>query len=328
MHLAKNHSKFKVLYVFLFFLLRRPLKMFKFIFKSTFHQIKTIVDNPKQIESLTDTEKYETTQNSLSIIIFNDRSVGYKSHDLPAPLIVSLTSYALRFSTLPLTLKCLLSQTMKPDKILLWIAHEDKQYLTNDILKLQEVGLEIGYYQNIGPFTKIIPTLEAYPDHFIVTADDDAYYWPVWLEEMVLTWNGNINNIIAHRVHKIRLNENDLPIEYNKWDFDSFNTQMTSPLNFATGLAGVFYPPGTFHPDVLKRDMFLQLCPKADDVWLYWMSRLNGSMVRRTNTHNKTIPWPLSQKSNLFSENVKNKSNDKYIKAMIYEYGFFYEHKL
>lgn len=284
--------------------------------------MRSIVDNPKQIESLTETEKYETTQESLSIIIFNDRTVGCKSHNLPAPLIVSLTSYALRFPTLPLTLKCLLSQTMKANKLLLWIAHEDKQYLSNDILKLQELGLEIDYCQDIGPFTKIIPTLENYPDHFIVTADDDLYYWPTWLEELVTSWDGNKHDIVAHRVHKIRLNENNLPMEYSKWNLDDLNTQMSSPLNFATGVGGVFYPPGAFHVDVLKRDVFLRLCPKADDVWLYWMSRLNGSMARRSNTNNNIISWPYSQRTNLWSENLTNRKNDGYIKAMIDEFGF------
>ena len=50
-----------------------------------------------------------------------------KKHQLPAPLIVSLTSYPVRFKTLPKTLKCLLNQSIIPDKIILWIAYEDKK---------------------------------------------------------------------------------------------------------------------------------------------------------------------------------------------------------
>lgn len=315
-------EKIYTLYYFLRLISCNPIRTCKFILKSIYHQIKSIVENPKQIKSLTETEKYDVTQESLSIIIFNDRSAKYKSHNLPSPLIVSLTSYALRFPTLPLTLKCLLTQTMKANKLLLWIAHEDKQCLTNDILKLQELGLEIDYCQDMGPFTKIIPTLESYSDHFIVTADDDIYYWPTWLEELVTSWNGSKHDIVAHRVHKIRLNEKNLPTEYHKWTLDHPLTQTPSPLNFATGVGGVFYPIGALHSNVLNKDAFMQLCPRADDVWLYWMSRLNGSMARLTNTSNKIIYWPESQRLNLWSDNFTNRANDIYIKNMIDEYGF------
>jgi len=322
MYFFRIFSRFEVIYSFLFLFLKKPVKSIKFILKSLFHQMGSIVENFKQIESLTDTEKYETTQDSLSIIIFNDRSVDCKSHNLSAPLIVSLTSYALRFSTLPLTLKCLLTQSMKPDKLLLWIAHEDKKCLTHDILKLQEFGLEIDYCPDIGSFKKIIPTLKKYPDHFIVTADDDLYYWPTWLEGLVTTWNGNIHDIVAHRVHKIRVNKYNFPLEYHKWSLDDTDTQKASPLNFATGCGGSFYPPGTFHGDILKVHDFQQLCPKADDVWLYWMSRLNKSMVRRTSNNYSIIFWPGSQRIKLCESNLYQNRNDVYIKAMIDKYGF------
>ena len=46
---------------------------------------------------------------------------GAPRHRLPSELIVSLTSYPPRFKTLHLTIKSLLDQTVRPDRIILWI---------------------------------------------------------------------------------------------------------------------------------------------------------------------------------------------------------------
>lgn len=300
---------------------KHPLATCRFLAKALFQQIRNIINDSKQLKLITDFEKSIAWENIASRIPSNNQPLYKRHHNLPKPLIVSLTSYSLRFPILPLTLKCLLSQTLKPDKVILWIANEQKEYLNDDILTLQDHGLHIYYCPDLGPFTKIIPTLKNYSDHFIVTADDDLYYWPTWLEELVSAWNGSIHDVVAHRVHKILLDGNNLPLEYSKWSLDDHNTQNASYLNFATGVGGVLYPPGTFHSDVLKADIFTKLCLNADDIWLYWMERLNKSYVRRTYSKKAMLEWPNSQQVSKKIENV-NKNNDQYIKYMIEAYGF------
>jgi protein O-GlcNAc transferase len=150
-------------------------------------------------------------------IIENLNPLDHNHHNLPAPLIVSLTSYPARFSTLPLTLKCLLSQSMHPDRIILWIAHEDKQELTKDILAFKKKGVEIKFCEDLRAFKKIIPTLELEPDTYIVTADDDAFYPPEWLEKLVTCAQENPGEVIAHRVRRIQLGENGFPRSYLDW---------------------------------------------------------------------------------------------------------------
>ena len=49
------------------------------------------------------------------------RSLMNKKHSLNGKLVVSLTSYPDRYKTLNFTLRTILSQSIKPDKILLWI---------------------------------------------------------------------------------------------------------------------------------------------------------------------------------------------------------------
>lgn len=244
-----------------------------------------------------------------------------KAHGLPAPLIISLTSYPARFGKLPLTLKCLLSQSVAADRVILWIAHEDTNALTPAILNLQEVGLEIAYCDNFRSYKKIIPTLQLYPDSFIVTADDDLYYWSTWLAEMVQSYQGNDKEVICHRAHYIRLGQDGLPLPYIQWEGETERLE-ASPLNFQTGVGGVLYPPGVFHRDVLKTEVLNKLCPNADDVWLYWMIRLNGAIARTVGVRHVLYCWPDTQQTALFHKNAAGGGNDHQISAMIKTYGF------
>lgn len=244
-----------------------------------------------------------------------------KPHNLSAPLIISLTSYPARFAKLPLTLKSLLSQSIAADRVILWIAHDEKHALTPAILNLQKAGLEIAYCDNLLSFKKIIPTLQLYPESFIATADDDLYYWPTWLAEMVQSYQGNAKEVICHRTHRICLGEDSLPLPYAHWEFETQRLE-ASPLNFQTGVGGVLYPPNVFHRDVLKTELFKKLCPNADDVWLYWMMRLNGAVARSVGAAHNLYVWPDTQKTALFHNNTIGGGNDCQINAMIKTYGF------
>ncbi len=244
-----------------------------------------------------------------------------KPHGLQSPLIISLTSYPPRFNKLPLTLKCLLSQSMAADRIILWIAHQDKQALTPAILNLQKAGLEISYCDDLYSYKKIIPTLKNYPNSFIATADDDLYYWPTWLEEFVDSYKMDAKDVICHRMHRIRLGADNLPLPYSEWEGETQRID-ASPLNFQTGIGGVFYPPGVFHSDVLNVDAFKKLCPRADDVWLYWMMRLNGGISRKVGVVHPLYCWPTTQRTALWCSNVDQCGNDIQIRKMVDHYGF------
>ena len=110
------------------------------------------------------------------------------SHGLSNELIVSLTSYAARFGTLGLTLRCLLTQSVKPDRVILWLAPEDIVRLPMPIRALTRHGLDIRETRDLRSYTKIIPALRAFPDAIIVTADDDLFYERHWLLALVRAW--------------------------------------------------------------------------------------------------------------------------------------------
>lgn len=246
---------------------------------------------------------------------------GQKSHRLARPLVVSLTSYPARFAILPLTLKCLLSQSVRPDVVALWIAHKDKAALTPEILNLQNHGLTIRFCRDLRSFKKIIPTLADYKDSYIMTADDDLCYNQNWLEDIVSEFRGDDKEVLCHCAHKIGFGSDGRPLRYSGWERET-KSKEASPSIFPLGAGGVLYPPGAFDARVLDEATFTALCPTADDVWLYWMFRLNGIVARCVAGRHGIAPWPGSQADALWRKNTQGSSlNDQYIARMIARFG-------
>lgn len=247
------------------------------------------------------------------------RHIGV-AHGLTAPLVVSLTSYPARFATLHLTLKCLLLQTVTADHTILWIAHADKSALTPAVLALEGERLEIAYCDDLHSYKKIIPTLSRFPDCFVVTADDDLYYGPTWLEELLHNF-GAADEVLCHRAHHIELGMDQRPREYTMWEHETQRREK-SALIFPTSGAGALYPPRIFHQDVLNCIAFQSLCPNADDVWLYWMMRRNGAKARKIGAARPLICWTGSQSVGLLHENVIARGNDQKISSLISAFGW------
>lgn len=243
------------------------------------------------------------------------------SRDLPARLCVTLTSYRARFDVLGTTLRCLLMQTLRPDRLVLWIADSDAAQVPPDVRELEKAGLEIRRCRDLRSYKKIIPALTEDPSAIWVTADDDCYYAPDWLEMLVRTWNPDSREVVCHRAHRIRLDRAGRPLPYREWQHE-LREESAHPLNFFTGIGGVLYPPECFAPEVLDEALFQRLCPRTDDVWLWWMIRRHGYVVRKTPGRWRQITWENSQATSLFQGNVHDRGNDEAIRNLVEHFGF------
>lgn len=244
-----------------------------------------------------------------------------RKHAMPGRLVVSLTSYPPRFPTLARTLKTLLSQSIVPDVVVLWVAGNDFALLPEDVLALRGDGLAIETCADLRSYKKIIPALEKWPEAFIATADDDSYYWRSWLDELVSEFHPSRREVLCHRAHKILLDENGGPVPYPAWTID-IECEPASELIFPTGVGGVLYPPGALHRKTTNQGKFLALCPTADDVWLYFMAHLAGAKARKVPSSKRVHSWLASQDVTLFSLNVGKGLNDVQMTKMIQEFGF------
>lgn len=241
-------------------------------------------------------------------------------------VVVSLTSYPPRFSTLHLTLKSLLSQSFVPERIVLWIAHADMGLLPKAVTDLQGAGLEIIACDDMKSYKKMIPLLQQGTDTAIVTADDDVFYWRDWLKQLVYARVPGKREVVCHRMHRIKLNADGFPVSYNEWEFETSNAE-SSTLNFPTGIGGVLYPANIFGSEVLDVDAFMKLCPRGDDIWFWWMAGANGATFKRVPEENDVHCWDGSQEVALWKDNIGATFNDKQIQAMIGAYGFNQERK-
>ncbi|MBA0191909.1 MULTISPECIES: FkbM family methyltransferase [Pectobacterium] len=245
-------------------------------------------------------------------------------HSLPQKLIVSLTSYYKRFKTLHLTLDCLIKQSVKPDRLVLWIAESERSLVPNNVLAFRDHGVEIKYCEDIKSYKKIVPTLIEDPNAFIVTADDDLCYKPDWLEKLINAWDGNYKTVVAWRAHKIVLDKHKYPIPYREWVWGDKNiSSEKSTLLFPTSGAGTLYPPHCFYRDIINKNIFGRLCVNTDDVWLYWMCRLSGSSFKVVGEQMDLLEWKdNSDNESLWHDNILKGKNDNNIKNMISYYGF------
>ncbi|WP_137155814.1 glycosyltransferase family 2 protein [Rhizobium sp. FKL33] len=241
-------------------------------------------------------------------------------HDLPGQLIVSLTSYPKRYSTLALTLKGLLAQSQRPDRILLWLDVDDITQLPSDVRRLENDGVEIQTCPDWRSYKKIIPALQAYPDAFILTADDDVYYQRDTIAALTAAYDPEHPHILALRAHKVALDQSGQPLAYGEWPKNT-QSEAPSPLTFPTGALGVLYPPGVFDPEVVNDAQFMSLSPSADDVWLYWMWRRKGYLACKVGGKRRFLDWPESQATSLREANLAG-GNDRAIANLIEAYGF------
>lgn len=191
-------------------------------------------------------------------------------------LIVSLTSFPARIHTVEKTIRTLLSQTLKPDRVILWLAEEQFPNKENDLpralIALKNYGLTIEFCEDLRSYKKIIPALAKYPDAIIITADDDIYYAPDTVETLYTSYLEDKNAIHAHRVKHTKLIDGKIR--------KCTKTPLKSYFNRQIGYGAVLYPPHSLDKKVTDKAVFKKLLPTHDDVWLWAMAVLNHIPVK------------------------------------------------
>ena len=239
-----------------------------------------------------------------------------RDHELPGELIVSLTSYPPRFATLSKTLESLRRQTVRADRIVLWLAHDDVSQLPTAVKDLVQVSnLEIRECADIKSYKKLIPALAKWPNAFFVTADDDLYFEQTWLEQLVSGVEEGEKVVVCRRAHKPTRAAGSLR-RYADWEWEFIGKGEIFEDLFPTTGAGALYPPRSLHEMVFDQATFMSICPTADDVWLYCMARLAGSRFKQVGGGFAQISWKGSQDVSLMATNLSG-ANDHQLRAVM-----------
>ncbi|MDR2837063.1 MAG: glycosyltransferase [Azonexus sp.] len=199
-------------------------------------------------------------------------------------VIVSMTSFPAAISFAVKTLKSILDGSVKPDKLVLYLAtpqfpnHEIPKEL-HDLARENQL-LEIRFHkEDTRSYKKLVPALEDFPNDIIVTVDDDVLYHKNLLRRLLDVHKKYPDAIIGHRCRCLKLNA---PYsEWKKYRWYSFFTKNLTPKfsNLQTGVGGVLYPPGCLKKEMLDSKIFMDLAPTADDIWFWAAAVANGTRI-------------------------------------------------
>ncbi len=232
-------------------------------------------------------------------------------NNLQQELVVSLTTFNKRIHDVYLTIESLFQQSLQADRVILWLSREefDPLDIPQTLRNLEPRGLTIAFCdEDLGPYKKFYYALQQYPDSLLVTVDDDILYPPDTLDMLYRAWQREPRIVHCHRAHKIGFDDKGRLAPYMSWDKNTSDTR-TSLLIMPTGVGGVLYFPGCFHPEVLNKPLFMAMAPRADDIWLKAMTLKQGIPSRKLEDPR---PWKarflMLENSQLFAlkhENMK-----------------------
>lgn len=242
-------------------------------------------------------------------------------------IIVSLTTYGKRLFDVALTIESIMEQTMKANRIVLWLQKDLEPSLLPGSLKLlQKRGLEIAFCRDLRSYKKIIPSLLKYPDDVVITVDDDLLYEYDLLEHLITAYLNTPQYIYCHRSHRMKLDENGHLLAYSHWDWEHYFDK-PDILCFPTGSGGVLYPPHTLSEEVINDSVFMDICPYADDVWLKAMALKKGTLSTSVYSHHQNGRDYLINESvqdvGLCKFNVDQNMNDRQILAVFEKYDLY-----
>ena len=244
-------------------------------------------------------------------------------------IIVSMTSYARRVSdALPYALYSLLKQTIIPKKIVVYLDKENwsDEQLPDILRKMQNVGVDFRYYEDIRSYKKLIPALLDFPNNPIITMDDDFYYNIHYFEWMLNAYEQSDKKTVLGQWGCIPEKKNGKYIPYSQWKDCKMGTK-ESPISFFGCCC--CYPPHIFDDEILRKELFMRLCPTADDIWFWVMEeRLH---IKRAyiepwgygfNTPvNRIEEYDWTQRGTLMYQNVVEGKNDTQLKMLLDYYN-------
>lgn len=249
------------------------------------------------------------------------------------PVVVSLTTHGRRIHTVHLAIESLLQQSVKPNRIVLYLSKEEFEAINQLPLVLRrqmDRGLEVRFVHDQRSYTKLLPALKEFPECSIVTVDDDLLYPYDMLEGLVKAHRKHPECICCHTSLSLTFrSSSDLnPFSTFGYEIPSFEDRV-SPNFLPEGFAGVLYPPHSLDERVFDEDLFLRLSPTADDLWFKAMSLLKQTPVLRLSNpfhlFHELYLIDSVQDMGLRQKNVIQNQNDVQLRAL-FDYFHLYQY--
>lgn len=243
-------------------------------------------------------------------------------------VVVSLTSFPPRINGLRFVVLSLLTQTVRPGKIVIYLSADEflhrESDLPDDLLALKEYGLDIRFVSgNIRSHKKYHYAFSDFPESAVITVDDDTIYHQRTLERLVSLSARYPKAVCANIIRIIGMAGNGF-MPYLKWRKYDKGRESLSMRYMAIGCGGVLYPPQWAGDMLLDKEQAMRLCPLADDLWLKANQLISHVPVVFAGGDNPpcSIELPGVRKSALQRKNTgKENMNDEQWGRMDKEFG-------
>lgn len=239
-------------------------------------------------------------------------------------IIVSLTSFPARIDCVGYSIKSLFNQTVKPDRIILWLATEqfENQGLPELLETFKSKGLEIRFCEDLKSHKKYHYALkEQKPDELVITYDDDLIYPENSIERLIKLHQKYPECVITNRAQAAEF-ENGEFLPYSKWKVrSSVGVKEPASVLFPSTGGGALYPYNTVNKEAFNVEKMMGIAFSADDLWMRFMSALNGVKVVKTVKNHRTFTViDGSQAESLQVENCIGGANDKALSLLKQNY--------
>ena len=233
-----------------------------------------------------------------------------------AGVVVSLTSYGKRLGIVHLTILSLMRQSVRPDRIVLWLDAEEGA-VPESLKELEKYGLDIRYgCEDLKGHKKYFWALREFADQCVITVDDDVMYPADTVGSLLAAHDRYPDAVVARRVNRIVVDDGRLA-PYADWEFEWRGDDAPRDDLLATGVGGVLYPPHCFG------DLAFDLGPIEgtglgnDDLWLKANEIVYGRKVAWA-LCDRPHPYAIvaDQEGGLCDSNVRGGGNDVSIRAI------------
>lgn len=247
-----------------------------------------------------------------------------RDYGVDIPIIVSLTTYPKRINTVYEVVNTLFRQTIKPDKIVLWLAKEQfpfgKSSLPKTLLELESKGLYIEWCDDIGAHKKYYYAMLRFDKEIIITVDDDVFYPDNLVENLLISYIKYPYAVSARRVHLINFDDDKI-LPYKEWHYCYTKFKLPSMALIATGVGGVLYPPGILNKETFNKTNIKSLALKGDDLWLKVMEVISNVPVVCSEMNCNLNFIEGTQDDALWRDNVYANGNDIQFKNILNFYN-------
>lgn len=237
--------------------------------------------------------------------------------------IVSLASYSRRINTLHICLESIFSQSLMPQKIILYLDNSvQANEIPAEVTSFVDKGLEIVFVSDdIGPHNKYYYTFKEYPNDIVITVDDDVIYDKNTFLNLMETHQKYPSSVCATRVTYMMFDNDNNTLSYNNWISEYEKILYPSKRLIAIGVGGILYPPHIFSNKLFNKTNIINLALTADDIWLKFMELENNISVvwsGQLPQHPKQIP---NTKDGSLWRTINKYKNDEYIQKLEKFYG-------